>query len=72
MRDAEVLGAEIETILSEVNDEDFKIHQFEEFQAGETNWAGADDHHSFAGLRVAAFDGVVADSESFDESEFVV
>jgi len=72
VRDAEVFRAEVETVLGKVNDEDFEVHQFEELQTSQANGAGPDDHDGFTGLRVAAFDGVVADGESFHESEFVV
>ncbi len=71
--DAEVLGAEVEAALDHVHDDDLDVgHEFEELKAGETDGAGTDDEDGFAGLRVAAFDSVEADSEGFNEGEFVV
>lgn len=71
--DAEVFGAEVEAALDHVHDDDVDIgHEFEEFETREADGAGSDDEDGFAGLRVAALDGVVADGEGLDEGEFVV
>lgn len=70
---AEVFGAEVESGWDHVHDDDVDLgHELEEFETGEANGAGSDDEDGFAGLRVAALDGVVADGEGFDEGEFVV
>jgi len=71
--DAEVFGAEIEAALNHVHDDDGDLgHEFEEFEAGEADGTGSDHEDRFAGLWIAALDGVVADGEGFDEGELVV
>ncbi len=71
--DTEVFGAEIEAALDHIHDDDIdSYHEFEEFEAGEADGTGTDDQHCFAGLRVAALHGMVADGEGLDEGELIV
>ena len=71
--DAEVFRAEIQTALHHVHDDHVHaFHEFQELQASEADGAGTDDEDGFAGFRVAAMDGVVADGEGLDEGELVV
>lgn len=72
MFNAEFVLAEIESILGEVDGDHFHIHELEKFKRGQADGAGTDDHDGFARLRVAAFDGVISDGESFNEGELIV
>ena len=69
---ADFFGAEVESVLGEIDDDDFEIHEFEELEGGEADGAGADNHDGFSGLWVAALYGVVADGKGLDEGEFIV
>ncbi len=70
---AEVFGAEIESALNHVHDDDVDaFHEFEELQASKADGTCADDEDRFAGFWIAALDSVVTDCEGFDQGELIV
>lgn len=70
--DAKLVLTEIESVLGEVDDDGFNIHELEELKAGEADGARADHHDCFTWLRISTFYSVVTDGEGLDEGELII
>ncbi len=70
--DAEGIFAEVEASGVGIEDDGGSAGEFDEFEGGEADGAGADDEDVVGGGDLGAIDGVTADGEGFDEGELIV